>query len=144
MCIMLHDLRLSIRRAVFSLKERRKTRKLLSSLSVRIGKCGNEMATMHRYWIKFDVKFGEQTYGVLLGCGITAENLDEAKKMAACIVFRGDPMPTVVSVIEDIDVSKLDRKHILPNIAYPERAGVWFPYCRGGQDPAILDEVRRK
>ncbi len=82
---------------------------------------------MHRFWIKFDVRFGGQTYGVLLGCGVTANNFDEAMKMCETVVFRGSPVPRVLSVIEDVDLASLDQKHVIPNIADPGRPGVWFP-----------------
>jgi glycine/D-amino acid oxidase-like deaminating enzyme len=83
---------------------------------------------MHRYWIKLDPTGGELGgYGVLMGCGVTADNLGDALPMVGVIVFKGDQTPAVLSATEDVDISTLDPKHILPNIAYPDRVGVWFP-----------------
>jgi len=82
--------------------------------------------SMHRYWIKFNVE-GEHSYGVWMGCGVTAGNLEDALRMVGVIVFKGDQMPEVLSAVEDVDISTLDPKHILPNIGYPDRVGVWFP-----------------
>jgi hypothetical protein len=82
---------------------------------------------MHKFWIKFDVRFGGQTYGVLLGCGVTADNQDEAIQTAAKVIFRGDPTPRILSVIEDVEVSGLDAKHVLPNMGDSNLAGVWYP-----------------
>ena len=82
---------------------------------------------MRRFWIKFDVKFGERTYGVFLGCGVTAESREDALRIAEKAVFRGDPMPRVLSVVEDVDVSTLDANHVMPNIGDPDKPGVWYP-----------------
>jgi hypothetical protein len=36
-------------------------------------------------------------------------------------------MPAVVQVVENVDVSTLDQKHVLPNIGDVTVRGVWFP-----------------
>jgi len=72
---------------------------------------------VRRFWIRFDVKFGEQTYGVFLGCGVTAASREEG----------GDPMPRILSVVEDVDLSTLDANHVMPNIGDPDKPGVWYP-----------------
>ena len=105
---------------------------------------------MHRYWIKFDPKGGELGgYGVLMGCGVTADNLEDALRMAGVIVSKGDQMPAVLSVTEDVDTSTLDPKHILPNSAYPDRVGVWFPgfnyiYTDRGRLGSSVREMHRE
>jgi hypothetical protein len=48
---------------------------------------------MRRLWIKYDVKFGGRTCGVLLGCGVTAHTREEALEIAARVVFHGDRIP---------------------------------------------------
>jgi hypothetical protein len=42
-------------------------------------------------------------------------------------VFRGEPMPEILEVSQDIDVSTLDSGHVLPNIGSVVNRGVWFP-----------------
>ncbi len=82
---------------------------------------------MRKFWFTFEGGFDLQGYGVILGCGVTAEDRQQALDAVAAVVFHGDPIPRVLSVIEDVELSALDQKHVIPNIGYPERAGVWFP-----------------
>lgn len=87
---------------------------------------------LHRFWIRFDdpQRF---KYGVGLGCGVTALNLDDARGLLERDLFKG-PIPfPIASVIEDVDVSTLDRGHVLPNMMPPNVRGIWFP---AGLSPA--------
>lgn len=87
---------------------------------------------MKRYWFKFDItKNCLSTYpqysGLSLGCGVTAYNLTDAKKLLQEKIFTNAPFPEILEIIEDIDVSTLDNLHILPNVGVSSRRGVWFP-----------------
>ena len=85
---------------------------------------------LHRYWIQFDdpKRLGHGLGLVLvLGCGVTAFDLDDAIALLERDVFKG-PMPVrIASSIEDVDVRTLDPGHVIPNMLPPDRRGVWFP-----------------
>lgn len=88
---------------------------------------------MKRYWFKFDIPKNAlvnfpQYSGLSLGCGVTAYNLEDAKRILQEKIFQEAPFPKIVTLIEDIDVSTLDNAHILPNIGVPSRRGIWFPF----------------
>ena len=81
-----------------------------------------------RYWIELDFPDGyEPPPGTRLGIGVTAIDRDDALRLLAARVFQGDQMPPVREVRENVDVSTLDQGHVIPNMAPPNRRGVWFP-----------------
>lgn len=82
---------------------------------------------MRKFWIKFDVKCGQGNYVPILGCGVTAESLEDALKMCKMVVCKGNPLPPLLAVIEDVELAVLDQKHVIPNIGEPSQLGVWFP-----------------
>ena len=82
---------------------------------------------MHRYWFQFDVEFdGKAPPGVIIGCGITAYDYEDALKLLREKVFLCEILP-IRSYIEDVDISTLDQGHVLPNMSAPIKRGVWFP-----------------
>ena len=85
---------------------------------------------LHRYWIEFDVE-GGTSLSLLLkaGCGVTAETLDEARRIVREKVFAEQPLPPIVRATEDVDVSSLDAGHVLPNIGNVLVKGIWWPAC---------------
>lgn len=80
---------------------------------------------MKRFWIELEDE-GRPDF-LKLGCGITAFDLNDAMKILEDKVFEGAVIPAVRRIIEDIDVSELDQKHVVPNMEAPMRRGVWFP-----------------
>jgi hypothetical protein len=62
-----------------------------------------------------------------LGCGVTAYSLDDAKALLNQLVFKDGSWPCVAEVIEDVDVSTLERGHVIPNMEPPVWRGVWYP-----------------
>lgn len=85
-----------------------------------------------RYWFEFVISDQDlqryNNYGGLgLGCGVTAYTYEDALAVLAEQLFRGEPIPPVRKVIEDVDVSTLDAGHVLPNMGVPAWRGVWFP-----------------
>lgn len=80
---------------------------------------------MTRYWfkIKRDKKLPP---GIMIGCGITAFNLQDAKEMLSKKVFNNEPFE-IEDIKEDIDISTLDQDHVIPNMHHPLKRGVWFP-----------------
>jgi hypothetical protein len=83
---------------------------------------------MHRYWFKFELTMADpHPSGVLLGCGVTAYSKDDAIELMKERVFTKFPLPAIKSVQEDVDVSTLDRGHVLPNMGNVLQRGIWFP-----------------
>jgi hypothetical protein len=79
---------------------------------------------MHRYWIIFEkAPFGPPG----LGCGVTANDLDDAIILVKAEYPRCVDRLDVRSVTVDVDVSTLDGGHVLPNIGNLFRRGVWWP-----------------
>lgn len=84
------------------------------------------MLRLHRYWFRFEGEPLSLPPGIVLGCGVTAFTREDALHLLATHVFRG-PIPPILSVTEDIDVSTLDAGHVLPNMHEPASRGVWYP-----------------
>ena len=83
------------------------------------------MNMLRRYWFKFQQM---PTPTVLnIGCGVTAYDYDDAMNLLRTTAFAGKTMPKVVEVVEDVDVSKLDQKHVIPNMGVVPARGIWFP-----------------
>ena len=85
------------------------------------------MTRLHRYWLEFAMSSFSEPTPLRLGCGVTAHAKTDALEIVRTRVFHGGEVPTVVSVIEDVDLSTLDPRHVLPNIGNPAVRGVWFP-----------------
>jgi hypothetical protein len=83
------------------------------------------MIPLHRYWFTFS---SIAPYNALrLGCGVTAYDYEDAVSILLQTVFAGENEPKIEKVIEDVDVSTLDQKHLIPNMEPPIWRGVWFP-----------------
>jgi|HubBroStandDraft_6_1064221.scaffolds.fasta_scaffold18377_2 hypothetical protein len=80
---------------------------------------------LHRYWFSFTPSSGASVLN--RGCGITAYDEADARKMLEEKVFPVYGQAEILSVIEDIDVSTLDEHHVRPNMGVPVVRGVWFP-----------------
>jgi len=83
------------------------------------------MSLLKRFWFKFE-KLRQPT-ALNFGCGITAYGYNDAMRLLREQVFRAEPMPEILEVSQDIDVSTLDSGHVLPNIGSVVNRGVWFP-----------------
>ena len=62
-----------------------------------------------------------------IGCGVTARNREDAISLMRERIFGSWPMPAIASCIEDVDVSTLDKGHVLPNMGPVVKRGIWFP-----------------
>lgn len=83
---------------------------------------------LRRYWFEFDLSQSQARmvpYG--LGCGVTAFDYEDAIALMKDRVFRSSDLPPIRNVIEDVDISTLDDKHVRPNMDIPVFRGVWFP-----------------
>lgn len=79
-----------------------------------------------RYWFEFDLTLEDpHPIGVLIGCGVTAHNYEDALVLLKQRVFTHDPLPTITRVVENVDVSTLDASHVLPNMGIPTERGIW-------------------
>jgi hypothetical protein len=92
-----------------------------------------------KYWFKFDLSMKDpHPIGTLMGCGVTASSKEEALELLTERVFRYQPMPSIKKCIEDVEMSELDTKHVLPNIGDSSQRGIWFPL---GYD--AVDDLKR-
>jgi hypothetical protein len=82
---------------------------------------------LHRFWIEFDrVDQGSLPAGTALGCGVTAADRNEALEMIAQSIFDGT-LPPLQRLVEDVDVTDLDSRHVRPNMGNPALRGIWYP-----------------
>jgi len=92
---------------------------------------------LKRYWFEFDFNGHDIIPGVIIGCGVTGFDYDDAIGIIQKNVFKDKPIPKIKKVIEDVDVSTLDQGHVVPNMLTPNWRGIWFPighlsiYSRG-------------
>lgn len=80
---------------------------------------------LKRYWFKFEGL--PRFHALTLGCGVTAYDYSDALRLIADNIFRGEELPAIAEVIENVDVSKLDQGHVIPNMEPVVWRGVWFP-----------------
>jgi len=90
------------------------------------------MTSLKTYWFVFRItESDKRTYasysGLKRGCGVTAYSREDALNLLQQKLFKEDPIPQIIHVIEKVDISSLDEKHILPNIGVPTWRGIWFP-----------------
>ncbi len=60
---------------------------------------------------------------------MTAYDYDDAIAILRQRVFEGAE-PAIAEAIADVDVSTLDKNHVLPNMGSTVVRGVWFPLKR--------------
>jgi len=89
-----------------------------------------------RYWIEFDtsthqLRLEATRVGVGLGCSVTAYSYDDALYLLQSRLFRDTPIPPILKVAENVDVSTLDPGHVRPNMGVPIWRGIWFPLGYG-------------
>jgi hypothetical protein len=83
---------------------------------------------MRRFWFELDLSIDKpHPPGTLLGCGITAYDLNDALGILHNTVFNGFAAPKIKNVKEDIDIRSLDQGHVIPNMGVVTNRGVWFP-----------------
>lgn len=74
---------------------------------------------MIRYWFEFDLKdYGDIPYGVILGCGITAYNYEDAKSILRTKVFINKPLPEILKVIEKYQAQSRTLRGIVLYLGY--------------------------
>ena len=84
---------------------------------------------MRRFWFEFDFDPDDQNVPVLLrhGCGVTAEDYDEAVAVIRERVFGGAQLPAITKSVQDVDIASLDGNTVQPSMGLPLIPGIWFP-----------------
>ncbi len=81
-----------------------------------------------RFWFTFKLTIRDpHPPGVLMGCGVTAFDEQDAIRILKENVFRTHPFPEIKTIVTGVDLSKLDQGHVSPNMGDPTKCGVWFP-----------------
>jgi hypothetical protein len=83
------------------------------------------MAALRRFWIR--LAGDEMPVGFQMGCGVTAYTRDDAFALLLKVWPAKRGGPVIIDVSEDVDLTTLDQRHVLPNIGDMTRRGVWFP-----------------
>jgi hypothetical protein len=99
------------------------------------------MKPLRRYWFNFET-FARPT-PLNLGCGVTAYDYADATNLLREGMFSGKELPLIVGCVEDVDVSTLDPKHILPNLGLVDVRGIWFPQGYKAVIGSTLGEIRQ-
>jgi hypothetical protein len=76
---------------------------------------------LQRFWFHIAGDVGSP-----LGYGVTAWTQEDAVSILQTVIFKSTPLPNY-DVQADVDVSRLDAEHILPNMESPTWRGIWFP-----------------
>jgi len=83
---------------------------------------------IRKFWFEFsEDSDAPLPLGVKLGCGISAYNYDDALGIVKRLVFEGKSLPPLARKVKDVDISILDKNHVLPNMGDVLQRGVWFP-----------------
>jgi len=80
---------------------------------------------LKRFWFTFALK--APLTGLSMGCGITAFDLEDARRMLREQVFPAFGEEAVDEIVENIDIRTLEENHVRPNMGNPAVRGVWFP-----------------
>ncbi|MGE6218446.1 hypothetical protein ACQKCH_01370 [Nubsella zeaxanthinifaciens] len=83
---------------------------------------------MIRYWFEFDFEnYLPVPSGTRTGCGVTAYSYEDALNIINEKIFNKIPTAPIKQVVENVDISILDKGHVLPNMGLPNVRGIWFP-----------------
>lgn len=97
----------------------RQARSVAKALT-RIGQTPpNAAAKLVRFWFEFEK-------GRTQRIGVTAWTKEDAEAIVSTKVFGGAPIPSPLTVIEDVDLSQILPNDVLPNMD-PDVRGIWFP-----------------
>jgi hypothetical protein len=82
---------------------------------------------LRRYWFKFAPFTSTSISTLNLGCGVTAHDVEDARRLIEEKVFPIFGVREIAEVLENVDISTLDENHVRPNMGNPIVRGVWFP-----------------
>ena len=82
-----------------------------------------------RYWITFKDRGDYPFYGGVFGfgVGVTAYDLDDAKRLLQRAIFEDREVPEIKDVIEGVTYDQLEQNHVARNMGAMVVRGVWFP-----------------
>ncbi|MBD1363505.1 hypothetical protein IDJ77_06765 [Mucilaginibacter sp. ZT4R22] len=80
-----------------------------------------------RYWFEFESDEIPSPIPIGWGVGLTAYSYDNAIHLLAITIFLNESMPEIKRCIENIDISTLEKNHVLPNVGASNFRGLWFP-----------------
>lgn len=80
---------------------------------------------LKRYWIRFE-RFNIQT-PLNLGCGVTAFNAEDAKRIVEIKIKNSDIHVDIASIELISNIADLDKNHVIPNMGNIFERGIWFP-----------------
>ena len=86
---------------------------------------GDGMKTVRKFWFRFE-KLQRPT-ALNLGCGVSAFDYEDALNLLKERIFGPNGPPPIVQCIEDVQISDLEKSHVLPNIGSMDIRGIWFP-----------------
>ena len=80
------------------------------------------------FWFEFEI--GDPMNlppGIAIGCGVTAHDYNDAIRMLDQKVFKDKSRPQFKRVVENVELEKLDQRHVIPNMKSIVMYGIWFP-----------------
>ncbi|GAB4514234.1 MAG: hypothetical protein OHK0046_16050 [Anaerolineae bacterium] len=80
---------------------------------------------LNLYWIELDLHDYPAGFSEI-GYGVSAFDYGDALEVLQQMVFRDLPLPKVISVVENVEVSSLDSS-VRSLIGRVSRRGIWFP-----------------
>ena len=81
-----------------------------------------------RFWFEFQIDNAFNfPAGIVIGCGVTAIDTNDAINLMDRKIFHNTPMPIIKKTIENIDIHDLDQGRVIPNMAPCADRGIWFP-----------------
>ena len=83
---------------------------------------------LHRYWIELESGDPKLAWQGKFRYGVTAYNYEDALKLLVESFFMNRGFPSVVSVVEDVDISTLQVGKLVTEIGVPVWRGIWYPY----------------
>ena len=83
---------------------------------------------MRRFWIELEPPFEQHHHPGITKCecGVTALDLDDAVTLLVGGIFPNG-LPKIRKIVEDVDISTLDERHVLPNMGNVLVRGIWYP-----------------
>ena len=83
-------------------------------------------ASLIRYWFEFDVE-GSLEARMMPRVGVTGWSIEDARSIVSNALFDSRALPPIRRLLENVDIRDLDAKHVLNQMAPPDRRGVWYP-----------------
>lgn len=74
-----------------------------------------------------DVRADHPSVHARAGCGVTAYDEADARRLFETTVVPCYGPREIVEIIKDIDVTTLDQGHVIPNMGVCTNRGVWYP-----------------